>query len=72
MSDNPASTSPQPATTGETPPQQGNAPSAGTITPEMVSAIADKVYHMLLLELKYGRERHQLLSPRPISSKGGR
>ncbi len=72
MSDIPPSTSPQPATTGESIPQQSGSPSGGEITPEMVSAIADKVYKMLLLELKYGRERHQFTTRRPISNKGGR
>ena len=72
MSDNPARITP-PASTGSVNlPQQGGASASGSITPEMVNAIADKVYQMLLLELKYGRERHPFIPHRPRGNKGGR
>jgi len=72
MSDNPGLNASQSTGSGENSPQSGETEAAGSITPEMVSAIADKVYDMLLRELKYGRERHQFTPRRPLSPKGGR
>lgn len=61
MSDFPAGEATQTSTGGE------NRSEATSITPEMVNEIVDKVYKMLLLELKYERERH--LSSSHLSSK---
>ncbi len=65
-----------PTTDGnESRPQASDSTGAGatnSITSEMVNAIADKVYTMLLLELKYESERLQFSSHRPVSTKGGR
>ena len=66
MPDNPQSEpSPTPNTAAEN--QQ-----ASQITPEMVKAIADKVYNMLLLDLKYENERLRFSSHRPVKIKGVR
>ena len=72
MRDTPTSISPPSSSSGESQPQQSGSGATGSITPEMVNAIADKVYQMLLLELKYGRERHAFTPRRPASTKGGR
>ncbi len=65
-----------PEDTGSTsPPAQGGAAGqqqAAQITPEMVKTIADKVFNMLLLELKYDYERHRFSSHRPVKTKGVR
>ena len=49
-----------------------NSSQAGQITPEMVKAIADKVFNLLLLDLKYENERLRFSSHRPGGTKGGR
>lgn len=41
------------------------------ITQELVNQIADKVYAMLLMELKIEKERHRLPLRRPFADQGG-
>ena len=43
----------------------------GRITPELVTEVADKVYAMLLLELRIERERHRLPDRRLFYGQGG-
>ena len=66
MSDNAGSAANQNAQNG------ANGQQPGQITPEMVNAIADKIYTLLLLELKYERERLRYSSHWPNKPKGGR
>jgi hypothetical protein len=51
----------QQASRGVSPPASGNA-AANTITPELIHAIADRVYARLLLDLKYENERRPSLA----------
>ena len=41
------------------------------ITQELVNQISDKVYAMLLLDLKIEKERHRLPLQRPFADQGG-
>lgn len=41
------------------------------ITQDLVNQIADKVYAMLLMELKIEKERHRLPLRRPFADQGG-
>jgi len=60
-------------------PTQGSQPagspdggqSAGALTPELVNKVAEKVYAMLLLDLKIERERRRTSSGNPWSGQGG-
>ncbi len=72
MPENPNSNTPQPVPGGGNQPQPAGANAAQGITPEMVNAIADKVFARLLLELKYERERRRFTPHSPASTKGGR
>jgi hypothetical protein len=43
----------------------------GTITQELVDQIADKVYAMLLRDLRSEKERYRLPFQRPLADRGG-
>jgi hypothetical protein len=43
----------------------------GTITQELVDQIADRVYAMLLQDLRTEKERCRLPSQRPLTDRGG-
>lgn len=50
---------------------QGNSSQNSTITQELVERIADKVYAMLIAELKIEQERGRSSFPKPFTEQGG-
>jgi hypothetical protein len=46
-------------------------PREGRVTPQLVAEVADKVYAMLLNDLRIGNERHRLLPGRSLRRQGG-
>lgn len=59
-------------TTADTSAKQDGGMTEGQITDELVKQIADKVYAMLLLEMKIARERCRPLTHKSFSDLGGR
>ncbi len=47
-------------------------PAGKGITPELVSQVADRVYAMLLAELKLEGERRRSKGGKPLKTRGGR
>ena len=56
---------------GEIGTSEDGAQQRSVITQELVSQIADKVYAMLLMELKIEKERQRLPLGRPFADQGG-
>ena len=50
---------------------QAEVAAEGGITPELVVRVADKVYALLLQELRIGKERQRWPRHRPLGGQGG-